>query len=543
MLKVAKFRRALALIAALALLLCSTTVLAADDSFTRILKNVEPKGQTQVLAGETVTLRALAQKEATVVASVNGLAIPLSRASREDSTYYWFEGSYAVSSSLSAGTSLGSILFTASLNGKNETRTVPGLTVAKLKVNPPTVPDDGGEVLPQAGQQVIVTSDYADVYIPAENDRDEEYSAPYYYQLPKGTIDYVSSETSGSVNCLLASGRKVKYSDIRTYATSGSLGDNSVTRLSVSADKTYTTLKISESWSVPFNIEAQPFTYKDNTNTVSSFDPTRVVITFDYTTSIKTGTVTFPRDSCFTEAKTYTRVKNGIAQGVLELTLREPGKYYGCYAEYTSMGQLQLRFLNPVDGLEGARIVIDPGHGSYKNATTIDVGAVANGLQEHILNAKKAEALAEELRARGAEVYVLDTWESRDLYSLYARLDAAVAWEPHLYVSVHHNSSSSSTTARGVEVYYNTPWSVNLAKEVCNSIFGAYQQMDYGSTALNRGHKFSEFAVNRNKQFASILIEYGFITTPTEAGVLGDDRNLPLFASATADGIEAYLAG
>ena len=71
MLKVAKFRRALALIAALALLLCSTTVLAADDSFTRILKNVEPKGQTQVLAGETVTLRALAQKEATVVASVN----------------------------------------------------------------------------------------------------------------------------------------------------------------------------------------------------------------------------------------------------------------------------------------------------------------------------------------------------------------------------------------------------------------------------------------------------------------------------------------
>ena len=82
-----------------------------------------------------------------------------------------------------------------------------------------------------------------------------------------------------------------------------------------------------------------------------------------------------------------------------------------------------------------------------------------------------------------------------------------------------------------------------VACYVCNNIFGAYQQMDSGSTALNRGHKFSEFAVTRNKQFASILIEYGFITSPVEAAVLSDKSNLPLFASATADGIEAYLAG
>ena len=49
--------------------------------------------------------------------------------------------------------------------------------------------------------------------------------------------------------------------------------------------------------------------------------------------------------------------------------------------------------------------------------------------------------------------------------------------------------------------------------------------------------------MTRNKQFASILIEYGFITSPVEAAVLSDKSNLPLFASATADGIEAYLAG
>ena len=535
----------LALMLALVMMMGTLPAMAADASFERLLKTVEPMGGGEVLAGQDVTLRALAHKEATVTARIGSTTVTLKQDSRAGGPYYWFTGSYKVPASAKAGQSLGEILFTAQKDGRTETRTTGSMTVAKLDGVTPSQPDDGGDgssVKPQGGQQVIVTSDYADVFIPAENDRDEDYSAPYYYQLPKGTIDYVSTASSGSVNCLLASGRKVKYSDIKTYATSGSLGDNTISRVGVSADRSYTTLDISGKWSVPFNIEAQPYTYLNAGNTVSSFSPTKVMITFDYTTDIKTGSISFPSGSCFTSASTYTRVKNGISQGVLELTLREPGKYYGCYASYDSMGQLQLRFLNPVSSLEGARIVIDPGHGSYKNSTTLDVGAVANGLYEHKLNADKAAALATELRARGAEVYVLDTWESTDLYSLYARLDAAVAWEPHLYISVHHNSSSN-TTARGIEVYYNTPWSMNLAKNVCNNIFGAYQQMDSGSTALNRGHKFSEFAVTRNKQFASILIEYGFITSPVEAAVLSDKSNLPLFASATADGIEAYLAG
>ena len=77
---------------------------------------------------------------------------------------------------------------------------------------------------------------------------------------------------------------------------------------------------------------------------------------------------------------------------------------------------------------------------------------------------------------------------------------------------------------------------------MANNIFDAYQEMDYGDTAVNRGHKFSEFAVNREKQFASILIEYGFITTAIEAEVLSDKENIPIFAAYTADGIEAYLS-
>lgn len=547
-----KFSRLLAWLLTIAVVFCGSSVMAADTTYSRIIRTIEPKAQVTILPGDYVTIRASAHKNAAVIAQLNGKNIVLEKTDKDTGDYYWYEGEYYVSKNTAAGTNLGAITFTAQLNKQTETRTAPGIVVGKLDVTVPSAPSDAGEndtsgdgstVKPQSGEMIIVTSDYADIYIPAENDRGEDYSAPYYYQLPAGTIDYVDANSTGSVNCLLASGRKVKYTDIKTYTGSSNLGDNEISKVAVSSSGGYTTVKITGDWSVPFNVEAKPFTYKDSTNTVSSFSPDKVVITFDYTTDIETGTIRFPSSSCFTEASVYTRVRNGIAQGVLELTLREEGKYYGCYAEYTSMGKLTLRFLNPVDSLEGARIVLDAGHGSMKNSTTQDIGASANGVQEHILNLKKTEALAEELESRGAEVYVLDTWKSYDLYSLYARLDAAVAWEPHLYVSLHHNTSSASTTARGVEVYYNTPFSVNLAKEVANSIFDAYQEMDYSSTAVNRGHKFSEFAVTRNKQFASILIEYGFITTASEAEILSDEENLPIFAAYTADGIEAYLAG
>ncbi|MBR6791441.1 MAG: N-acetylmuramoyl-L-alanine amidase [Oscillospiraceae bacterium] len=541
-----KLGRVLALLTAFVLVFCSVTALAADVPYTRLLKSFSPKVHTVVPPGDYVVLEAVAHFRADVTAKIGSETIELERMEEADGDYYNFWGVYIVPKTAAPGQSLGGITFTAEMGRLTESRTAPGITVGALEASIPDAPSDGGgsdgsTVKPQSGDMIIVTADYADVYVPVENDRGEEYCAPYYYQLPDGTIDYVSEDSEGSVNCQLASGRKVKYADIETY-DGRDPGDNEISKVAVSSSGGFTTVKITGDWSVPFNVEAKPYTYKDSTNTVSEFDPDKVVITFDYTTEIKTGSIRFPSSSCFKKAEVSTRVRNGIEQGVLELTLRKPGKYYGCYAEYTDMGKLVLRFLNPVDDLDGARIVIDPGHGSMKTASTQDIGASANGVEEHILNMEKAEALAEELESRGAEVYVLDTWKSEELYSLYARMDEAIEWEPHLLVSVHHNTSSASTVARGIEVFYNTPFSVHLAEEVANSIFEAYQEMDYGDTAVNRGHKFSEFAVNREKQFASILIEYGFITTAIEAEVLSDKENIPIFAAYTADGIEAYLS-
>lgn len=543
-----KTARVTAFLLAVLLLFSGFSAMAAETVMTRIIEDIQPKTQSTAVAGSTETIRVLADKNADVTAKVGSQKVTLYRTSEKDANgYYWFEGECEIPSS---GNEL-TVTATATLNGRTQTRTGGSFTVYTAEMLPEeegsgTVSGDmltitGAKSF--SGKQIQVTADYADVFIPAENDREEDYAAPYYYQMPKGTIDYVVSGPDSNNIYWLASGRKVSAAKSSVIASSGSQGENSINSISLSADSQCTYLTVGETWKVPFNIEVETIQYASSTsNTVTNFTPQKIKIVFDYTTAIVNTGISIPSGSCFSDAKVSTRTTNGVPQCVIELTLRE-GAYYGAYAEYSG-NKLQLKFYNPVSSLKGARIVIDSGHGSYTTGGTYDTGALGvNSTQEAYENYRKATALRDELVSRGAEVYLLDTYKTSNLYSLYDRVDAAIEWEPMVYVSVHHNSSATSTTARGIEVYYNNPWSVYLAKNICNNIFTAYQGMSNGSTAVNRGHKFSEYAVTRVKQFSAVLIEYGFLTTPVENTILTNQSNIEKFAEATADGLEDYFAG
>ncbi len=543
-----KFLKAFLLMTLLAMVLGCANVFAATSSVKEpILSQIEPKGVTSVYTGQQLKLRALADSAATVTAKVNGTTVNLTKTSERSDDMYWFEGTYTVPT-VSAGKNLGAITFTAKTSSNTETKLSAGLVGVDVPQNAGGSSSSGGgttgsgssndisgSVSTVSGQQVSPTKKYIDVF--KTDDRGEDYAAPYYYNMPKGTIDYVKS-VSGSYY-ELKSGRKVKISDVEVVADSGTQGHNVISGLDISVGSQMTTLNIKGLWNVPFNVETSPFTYSSG-NWVSSYNATKVTITFDYTTQMNLSGVSIPSGGAFKNATWYTRVNSdGIAQGVLELTLSQANKYYGCYAEYTSTGNLKLRFYNPISSLSEARIVIDPGHGN--NAGNLDSGTIGtDGTYESAMNLQKAKALKAELESRGATVYMLDS-DTTNLKDLYKRCQLAYDWEPHIYISVHHNSASAS--ARGVEVYYNTPFSMPLARNLVNSIYQAYLQMPYSDGAKNRGYKFSEFAVTRQKQFASVLVEYGFMSNPQEMEILKNSNNVTLFAKYTADGLANYFAG
>lgn len=514
----------------------TVNTLAANSGVKKqILSAIEPKGITSVYKGQTLKLRALSDYSATVSAKVDGKTVTLKRTTEKEGSLYWFEGTYKFSA-VYDGENLGAIEFTGKLNNQTETKRTAGLRGMKTPVNIEADSSGNNDTSLEAvsGAKVEVTKKYIDVF--KTEDKGEDYAAPYYYNLPEGTIDFIKSTNDTTYE--LQSGRKVKKDDVRVVSNNAKVEENVVSGVSVSTDDEMTYVEIKNDWNVPFNVEAQPFTYSSG-NSVTAYKPDKVLITLDYTADIDVSRVRLPSGSAFSDIDWYTTKSGNVKQGVIELTLSEKGKYYGAYAEYDD-GTLTLRFFNPIRRLSDARIVIDPGHGN-NGGKNKDSGAIGiDGSYESKLNLDKAMALRDELEARGATVYMLDT-DKEDFKDLYKRCQTAYDWEPHIYISVHHNSGSAS--ARGVETYYNTPFSMPLAKNINTSIYQAYLMMENSSGAKNRGYKFSEFAVTRQKQFASVLVEYGFVTNSQEMAILKKPENVTTFAKYTADGITSYFAG
>ncbi len=537
-------KKILSMITVLAFLAVSfgwMNVFAADSAvMEQLLQDVSPKGSVSFLGGETLELRALAASGSTVTAQINGQTVSLSATSEREEDGVWYTGSYTIPS-VQSDKSLGQLKFTAEKDGRSESRTGAEVQAVVLRKYV-DVENPGGSsgsqsgsldnVTPASGDIVRINAEYADIF--SSVDRGEDYASPYWYNLPKNTMDYAVGTTSSSY--ILKSGRRVAKSNA-TVVKTGTNGNNEISGVSVRNDGEFTILTIRQDWAVPFNLTPSPLSYASSTsNTVTSCNPTSVVLTFDYTTAYSVGNLNFPSGSAFTDASWKVVMNGDIPQVQVTLTLAQKGGYYGAYAEYGTDGTLTLKFLNPVDSLDGARVVIDAGHGSS------DPGNTGGGVDEADVNLAHAEALKEELEARGATVYLLET-RSGSYVGVTERANMAIDWMPHVYIAVHQNSVSGNSAARGVETYYNTPWSQRLAQYINDELYQAYLTLPYANNAKDRGDKFSEFAVTRTKQFASVLIEYGFLTNSEEKALLTNPAYYPVFAEAVADGIDQFFSG
>ena len=171
-------------------------------------------------------------------------------------------------------------------------------------------------------------------------------------------------------------------------------------------------------------------------------------------------------------------------------------------------------------------IVIDPGHGGS------DPGAVFGSRREADDVLRLSLAVRNLLQAEGQRVIM--TRSTDTFVDLGERSAISNRNNADLFVSIHRNASTNSS-ANGVDnfIFTNAPNSTaQKALDVLDRVVDAGVQS-------NRGVKRANFAVLRNTQAPSMLLEMGFITNTRDNQLF--DQNFNAYASAIARGIMTAL--
>ncbi len=513
----------------------------------KVLQSIEPQdGSTMNVEGESrIAVNVVAYRGSKVTASLNGEKITLNEEeARSDdldsnTNYTHFTGYFTAPEGIvGEEQDLGIITVNGSF-GEYSRESANGARIIVNAISPQAV----------QGEIVVVKHDNTITYDYYTTDNVPDPESP---RLPAGTTDLLvnavtykttSEGVSQSIDYYLTqSGLRIKATDCdltdgytvvnNTAVLNGAYSSGGDTVLSLKLDR-----------QTPFRISFSPLSY-DNPNNgsylINSFKPEYVLITFDYVTNYS-GMPSFAGDSIFTSGEWQTTTVGGEQKAQLKLRLRNPGVYMGYSSSYDGNGNLTITFNGYSSSLYGAVIVVDPGHGYNRSATTVDSGAVGHVVEQKI-NIEIAKKLTDQLRAAGATAYMLPT--DTEYIDLYDRSDYARRhYHPDIYISVHCNSVTNGEGVRGVEAYYFTPFSQPLAAIVSSKMADYYEDNVYGDGKnRDRGAKYNYFAVTLEQEFASILVECGFVTDYTEAMALNNSTHQSGLAGAIVDAVSEYLA-
>ena len=330
------------------------------------------------------------------------------------------------------------------------------------------------------------------------------------YPMPYGTMDYVTGDRVGVKDgssyryyYKLASGRRVYCDDVQAVSSGISIKGNRITNMTVKANSQFTYVILQSDY---------PVSYLPDYSTGK--------IKFDFQNTVSTpGDLSLTKNPIFSDAEW-----NG---STLTLEFLDNNAFLG-YKGYHENGNIVLRFNNPT-GIQGARIVVDPGHGGS------DPG-VADGIDsnwpEKRVNWAMAQQIAQSLRNKGASVKLLETYNNTT--SLDSRLTQAKNFDASLFLCIHSNSSETNAAASGSECYYFYPFSKNLAARMSSATAK-------GLSAKDRGAKYDVFYVNRDPQFVSILSEVGFLTNSSDYGKMKKESYQQKVGDSVADAVAAYL--
>lgn len=185
-------------------------------------------------------------------------------------------------------------------------------------------------------------------------------------------------------------------------------------------------------------------------------------------------------------------------------------------------------------------IILDAGHGGE------DPGAVANGLDEKVLNLSITNKIAEFLKLSGYHV-VLTRSDDRLLYNsgeenrkkyydLYNRLKFARVFSDAIFISIHMNKFPMES-CKGLQTFYsmNDPRSAVLAE----ALQGASTLVMPDNHRTIKSDNRTIFLL-KNLQIPAVIVECGFLSNTQDAQNLSDASYQDKLAFALASGIGQY---
>ncbi|MEG0019616.1 MAG: N-acetylmuramoyl-L-alanine amidase, partial [Oscillospiraceae bacterium] len=488
----------------------------------KIIQRVSPEGGMTVEGSTIVPISVYAYKDSTVVASVGGVNLNLVAVNQEgddtdrNSSYILYTANYECPPSAASEQQIGNVQISATWQGITHSATGANIRVTALP--PPEI------AVGEKGSMVEVTAAQARTYPSSVLNSDPSGDC---FPLPKGSRDFIASDlltfTSGGVNYsyyILRSGIRINAADV-TVVGETELVANNITEANVYAEGGFTYLKLKQEQPMAFKASLPGLGFDSNSG-ISSFTSGSLSLSFNQVASIP-GQVGVSENNVFSSASI---AQNGT-NAVVTLNFHRGGRFAG-YCAYYQDGYLIFRFTEIPSSLSGAKIYLDPGHGGMDPGTI----PIAGMKSEATLNFEMATKVADILRGMGANVMITDS--SMNTVSLDTRLNNSKSYAPHLFVSLHHNSSTSPS-AHGTEAWFFNPYSEIYADRISSGVAGALGSRD-------RGEKYGLYRVTSHMEFPAILVEYGFLSNVGEYDKLKNPDYQNAMAQATADAIAAVFS-
>ena len=179
-------------------------------------------------------------------------------------------------------------------------------------------------------------------------------------------------------------------------------------------------------------------------------------------------------------------------------------------------------------------IVIDPGHGGS------DTGAVSpHGFFEKDANLLTSMRVKAELESLGYNVVM--TREDDSFPALYDRPKVAHEKGADAFVSIHHNAPPYDKDPR--ELRYHTVYSWNAIGEALSKAINARMAAEFEGEFKSNGPMHANFAVTRNPEIPSCLVEADFVSSPEGEEAIWNAGRRARMAKAIAAGIDDWCKG